>query len=115
MILKVQNETSGFDMWDSLEHVTFHRANMEIDPTCDPEEPEQKIMKQVGLHPIRYEHVMRPEYVVSNAIALDGKSIRKDSYGWLIESRRNGRPFSVFFDMQGFLLNDNGQTIETLR
>lgn len=114
MILKLENETYGYDMWDDLAHVTFHRANMEVELGDALAEPTPRFKKQVALHPIQYEEAF-PDHVITDAFSPDGKRTRKSSHGWLLESHRNGKPFSVFFDMKGFLLNEKGQTVESFR
>ena len=57
-----------------------------------------------------------PDIIIENEVGKVLSNGDRTHTGWYITATRSDTgPFSVFFDTEGYLLNDSGKTIEVLR
>lgn len=113
MILKVENASGGSTLWDNLTNVTIDKCQMIIEPDPDPNAPAVETFSRINTKSGKGEVMGSPQHVINEHHKLCEDCVVHD--GWVVNADCGSEWFSIFFDTKGYLLNNDGRTIEVLR
>jgi len=118
MILKVQDESGTWHLWDNIQHLDFGEARVTFHPGGDepPYETYEKIDKSGRAHAPRATPMGNPSWKSLHENYGPGVKVEEST---LIAHRvffeRENSWHNIIFNTGGFILNDHGDTIERLR